>query len=351
MRVALVGSWKLDDKAEWNLTAGDNFPEACRQLGAAVARAGHVLIVGGQADRRAGYHAIEGVIGALGNARPTPPPIIILRPNDSQIYYEEWRTNYPRLFTSLPSPDSSWNITKLFQVKEADCLLVIGGAQNSFQAGLAAAVSGKPVVPIGSFGGAAKRLINLFATSWESWRSKLPTKDDLGQLHGPCTDFILEKAIDLLGLTNFPRLLIIHGRSEDKLKLKNYLQNILNLPEPVIMAERSTPGEPLPVKFESLAQSVHGAIALVTPDDVGGVAELTGDVSQLERRARQNVWLEVGWFWGHFGRDRFLLLCREKTVIPSDLQGMEYMEYQTNPVERGDAMRVFIRHLQGGERH
>lgn len=88
-----------------------------------------------------------------------------------------------------------------------------------------------------------------------------------------------------------------HPRAErGQVEAQELPQNILRLPEPVIMAERSTPGEPLPVKFKTLAQGDHGAIALVTPDDVGGVAQLTGDVSQLERRARQNVWLEVGGF-------------------------------------------------------
>ncbi len=71
----LVGSWREVDEAEWNPTDGNNFPKACRDLGAAVARAGHVLIIGGQRDHTADYHAIEGIIGALGNSRPTPPPI------------------------------------------------------------------------------------------------------------------------------------------------------------------------------------------------------------------------------------------------------------------------------------
>lgn len=87
MRVALIGSWRKREEAEWNLTAGNGFREACRQLGAAVARSGHVLIIGGQGDYTADYHAIDGVISALGNSRQTPPPIVILRPNESQIYY------------------------------------------------------------------------------------------------------------------------------------------------------------------------------------------------------------------------------------------------------------------------
>jgi hypothetical protein len=242
---------------------------------------------------------------------------------------------------------------KLFQVKEADCVVIVGGADSSYGAGVAAAVSGKQIVPIGSFGGAGKRLINLFASTRAAWRSNLPTEDELGQLHGPWTEYLLEQALGLLRLTNFPKLLIIHGRSEDRFKLKNYLQNILALPEPVIMGERPMIGRTLPEKFESLAHQTDGAIALVTPDDVGGLAEAPSGAARTEaldreppeRRARQNVWLEVGWFWGRFGRDRFFLLCRDNTVIPSDLSGIEYFPYRGEPSEQGEAMREFVRTL------
>ena len=65
------------------------------------------------------------------------------------------------------------------------------------------------------------------------------------------------------------------------------------------MAAESSRGLSLPAKFESLAQRVDAAIVLVTPDDVGGLRDRSD--SALRVRARQNVWVEFGWFWGALG--------------------------------------------------
>jgi hypothetical protein len=59
--------------------------------------------------------------------------------------------------------DPSPHIAKLLQVKEVDCVIPIGGAEKSYQAGLAAAVCGKPVFPVGHFGGAAKKIHKLLS--------------------------------------------------------------------------------------------------------------------------------------------------------------------------------------------
>jgi len=52
------------------------------------------------------------------------------------------------------------------------------------------------------------------------------------------------------------------------------------------MAERLSPGEALPVKFEQLASDVDGVIALGTPDDLGYLAEAVRPGEGEERRAR-----------------------------------------------------------------
>ena len=33
---------------------------------------------------------------------------------------------------------------------------------------------------------------------------------------------------------------------------------------------------------------------------------------------------EIGWFWGHLGRNRMMLLFRGDLEIPTDLQGIEF---------------------------
>ena len=311
MKVAVVGSWKAKEAAEWGLKSQDLFPKACRQIGNAIIRLGHTLVIGSESEGTADFYAVEGAVQAMGGTQPDRPRIIILRPNDQQTSFEQLRNENPGLFTTRVSMDPGWNVTKLLQVNEADGVVVVGGATFSYQAGLAAAVCKKPLVPIGSFGGAAKKLLQVLAVSRNSWPGNLPSEDDLGLLHGGWNQFLLDKTTGLLGLSRLPTLLIIHGRSDDRLLLKNYLQNSLRLPEPLIMAEQSASGSTLPEKFEAIAKKCDGAIALATPDDRGVLANDVQTDTQWALRARQNVWLEVGWFWGALGRRRFLLLCRK----------------------------------------
>jgi hypothetical protein len=197
--------------------------------------------------------------------------------------YKQWRREFPDLFTSGVPVDSEPEVIKLCQVKESDAVVVIGGSQLSYQAAVAAAISGKVVVPIASFGGAGKRLNSLLMRTRQSWTSNIPTSDDLGYLHSPWSPSILERVVLLLGLEQFPRLLIIHGHSDDNIKLKDYLQNDLRVPQPIILAQQSLPGATLPEQFERVAESVHGCVALLTADDM----VLAGTKGRYESRARE----------------------------------------------------------------
>ena len=105
----------------------------------------------------------------------------------------------------------------------------------------------------------------------------------------------------------------------------------------------SRPTEPIPLKFERFAASVDGAIALMTPDDVGGLA--TGPATTAPR-ARENVWVEVGWFWGHRGRSKLLLLRKGGVVLPTDLGNVESYEYTSSPEERAPEIQRFIARLR-----
>jgi len=348
MKVAVLGSWREKEASEWGLKDSKLFATACQQIGNAILRLGHTLVVvGSNSPDTADFHAVEGAVQASGGSTPDRPRIIILRPNDQRISYEQLRTENPGLFTTRVSIDSNVDITKLVQINEADAVVVVGGAQFSYQSGLAAAVCRKPLVPIGSFGGAAKKLINILSLSRSLWPNNVPSEDDLGLLHGGWDQFLLRKVTDLLGLSRLPTVLIIHGRSNDKLLLKDYLQNRLQLPEPVIMAEHAGQTQALPEKFERIAKKCDGAIALATPDDRGAPASETLLESEWRLRARQNVWLEVGWFWGKLGRRRFLLLCQKDIEIPSDLAGVEFYRYTSDPAEQGEEVRRFTDDLRG----
>ncbi len=143
--------------------------------------------------------------------------------------------------------------------------------------------------------------------------------------------------------TRKPKLLMIHGHGFDRYKLTEWLRATLRLTDLLIMQQESGSGRALPEKFESIAGQADGAIAVATPDDMG---RIVGTVPEL-LRARQNIWIEIGWIWGRLGRNKLLLLCKGNIEIPSDLDGMEYHRYNDSPLEFTESIRAFIYQLAG----
>jgi hypothetical protein len=343
MRVAIVGSWQDVDSKTWELNDESGFSAACNKLGALIVAQGHTLVVASDREHTADFHAVAGALEFLKNQTVRVPAIVMYGERSS---FARWLNTYAQLVVHEYAADPSPDIAKLLQVKEVDCVIPIGGADKSYQAALAAAVCGKPVLPVGHFGGAAKRIHRLLSVHYDSWK-RLPPKDLLGILGDAWSDYVCGRIAAQLGRGR--RLLIIHGRSPDRDEVKKYLQDALHLPEPVLMREKFGYGKTLPEKWEMVADNIDGAIAVVTPDDVGALVMTPEEESRerLEKRARQNVWLEVGWFWGRAGRDRILLLVRGEAVIPSDLHGTETVSYERSPLETGARIRIdqFIKSL------
>jgi len=121
------------------------------------------------------------------------------------------------------------------------------------------------------------------------------------------------------------KIFIVHGRDEaSKWALKNYLQNTLGLPEPVILHEQPSRGRTLLEKFEEEAVDIDFVFVLLTPDDV----TIAGNANNDERRrARQNVIFELGYFLGRLGRrnGRVILLHKGEIEIPTDIAGLTYI--------------------------
>jgi len=95
----------------------------------------------------------------------------------------------------------------------------------------------------------------------------------------------------------------------------------------IILHEQSNQGRTLIEKFEANAD-VAFAIVLLTADDKGGKIEM--DTDTFQPRARQNVVLELGFFLGKIGRDRVCAICEEGVEIPSDFNGVAYVQFNAN---------------------
>jgi predicted nucleotide-binding protein len=188
-------------------------------------------------------------------------------------------------------------------------------------------------VPVGAFGGASARLLAELLAS-----GTIRAAADYECLSNPWTSHLASHIVTVLGADRPSKILLIHGHATDKAELQEWLKHE-ELADPIVMAQEFTAGQTFPEKFEFLAGEVDAAIALVTPDDLASTASQT-DVTKF--RARQNVWVEVGWFWGRLGRHRVLLLVRGEVEIPSDLDGIEYHAYQRTVLEAEAGIRRFL---------
>ena len=93
----------------------------------------------------------------------------------------------------------------------------------------------------------------------------------------------------------------------------------------------------------------HNAVSWIYSRYVVCISILTSSKSILnftartfKQRARENVWLEAGWFWGRLGRENLLALSRGEIEFPSDLTGLEVYGYQENPTERAEKLRAYL---------
>ena len=301
MNVAVVGSF--DKKLNGRLLGEkEQFATACRALGKKLAEWGHRLVVPhALQEGTAEKHALEG----FQEAAPYHYFSIIEHKGD------------PVLKAHFEA------------VEKSDAVILLGGLNGTYAAGLTALRGRKLILPIPGFGGSAKDLCEIREID------KMLV-DEIRNLRIGSDEKWIETLVDAARkfLNAFPRALIIHGRGDSGAELKEKIieasedrrSPLQGIENPVIMNLTGMGALTVPDVFESLASQVSAAIAIVTADDVGGFArgegkEFSARELRLSARARENVWVEVGWFWGRLGRERVFLWLKDHVELPSDLQG------------------------------
>lgn len=118
---------------------------------------------------------------------------------------------------------------------------------------------------------------------------------------------------------------IIHGHNDTlKLEVARLIEKDFSI-EAIILHEQANKGKTIIEKFETYS-IVDFAIALWTFDDLGkGIKD-----DDLKPRARQNVIFETGYFLGRLGRDKVIILYESGIEIPSDYQGVVYIDLSGN---------------------
>lgn len=121
---------------------------------------------------------------------------------------------------------------------------------------------------------------------------------------------------------NSKKVFVVHGRDDkSRLELCNILKEDFKL-EPIVLQEKPNNSiETVITKFERLASDCSAAVVIFTPDDV---------IGENNKRARQNVIFELGYFLGKFQDDKtrkIIILKKGNIEIPSDISGVLYLEY------------------------
>jgi predicted nucleotide-binding protein len=141
------------------------------------------------------------------------------------------------------------------------------------------------------------------------------------------------------------RSFIVHGHDQLSLyELKDYLQNTLKLPEPVILRQMPGLGKTMIEKFEREAEMIELVFVLLTPDDKVASPD---DSESKKHRARQNVIFELGFFLSKLGRasGKILLLHKGPIEIPSDISGIEYIDISNGIENAGKRIRKELKAL------
>jgi predicted nucleotide-binding protein len=126
---------------------------------------------------------------------------------------------------------------------------------------------------------------------------------------------------------------VVHGRDNHaKIDVARTLQRLTGN-DPVILHEQPDGGDTVIEKFERHAGAAAAAVVILSPDDVGGLADENWRQQRprplnnvLRLRARQNVVYELGWFHGRLGRGRVIALLVDDVEQPSDISGVLYLE-------------------------
>lgn len=128
-------------------------------------------------------------------------------------------------------------------------------------------------------------------------------------------DSVVRLDLEVEKMKKKDKVFIIHGKNNE---LKREVQLLLERIgiDGIVLHERANKGRTIIDKLIEEAEPAIYAIAILTPDDVVDSAF----------RARQNVYLEAGYFLGKLGKSRVLLLKLGSIEIPSDLQGILYTE-------------------------
>lgn len=138
-------------------------------------------------------------------------------------------------------------------------------------------------------------------------------------------------------------IFIVHG--SDTLRAESVARTVQQATgrQTIILREQASLGQTLIEKFETHAAKASYAIIVLTPDDEGS---RFGEGTRRPR-ARQNVILEMGYFYGTLRRSQVSVLLSPGIEKPSDMDGIVYINFD----DAGAWKTELLRELQHADIH
>jgi len=320
MRITVLGGWGKTQREidEWKLIDRGEFEEACQAIGKELARRKQAIVIGDDDPVSADRHIVDGMLAAGDHSGCR---IELIEPTGNRLYEEEWRAYGGTLFFhhsfAEVSPDSAG--AKILSVGKVDAVLTFAGMRKTYDAGLASLMAKKTLVPVGSFGGASRMLLDALKRYGDCHNM-----DRLQTLNGRWTPNFVDTVLDLLGITSSGKPRVFIGSSTDGLKVAKELQLLLQGDLEVEVWNDGTTFGLSEANLEALERAVSEydiGIFVFTPDDKRDSREV------VELVARDNVVFELGLFTGRLTRWRAFVVHPEGLRLPTDLSGITTATY------------------------
>lgn len=151
MKILVLGSMRDTSRQELLV----EFRLACREIGKALATAGHELVVSGDDPLSVDPYVVEGVETAAGKHR-----IWLVLPNDGSTFPFVGKAEFKDRIEFLPKRlnDETWGTSRVSLVQGIDAAISLGGGYGTAMTAQLAAAMERPVLPIPRFKGASEEL-------------------------------------------------------------------------------------------------------------------------------------------------------------------------------------------------
>lgn len=151
-RILVVGA---TDLKTFDKSRRKEYLDACSQMGRALAGAGHTIMLGSRSDdsNKIDRFVVEGANAVGGDKHG----VIVYAAPKQQFPFEKETKDFPQLdFKWIEDKGPWWG--RVFQVKNADAVVLIDGGDGTYQTGICARALERPILAIPSFGGGAEKV-------------------------------------------------------------------------------------------------------------------------------------------------------------------------------------------------